>query len=100
MAQPRGPAEETRWWRRALCVGLTVSLPVPIIILASQLLDALHFAYPLCVLPLLLAGPVAVRRGSGRAAIATAALAGAISAVFSSASVALGLLLTFFMQWG
>jgi signal transduction histidine kinase len=100
MSHPHGPTGPTRWWWRAVCAGLALSMPVPIIILASQLVDALRFAYPLCILPLLLAGPVAVRRQSGRVALATAALTGVVSGIVAATSLELGMRLTGFAQWG
>src|SRR5438093_338934 len=100
MAHPQGSAGAVPWGRRALGVGLAVSVQVPIIILLSQLANALHLAYPFVILPLLLAGPIAVQRQTGRSAIAAAALAGAISAILTSTSLALGMRLTGFAQWG
>jgi signal transduction histidine kinase len=73
---------------------------VPLVILLSQVVDALHLAYPFVILPLMLAGPVAVRRQTGSAAIMTAALAGAISGIVASVSLALGMRLTGFAPWG
>lgn len=100
MAHRRRSAGAVAWVRHGLTVGLATSVQVPLVILLSLLLDELRFAYPLVLLPLLVAGPVAVKRRTGRVVIRAAALAGLVSATVASVSLAFGMRLTGNMSWG
>src|SRR5436305_12144218 len=99
MAHPRTSAGVAPWGRRALGIGLAVSIQVPLAVLASQFVDALHFAYPFVVLPLLLAVPIAVQRQTARAALAAAVPAGLISGVVAAVSLRPGRWITRFALW-
>ena len=101
MAHPRPSAGAVPWGRRALGVGLAVSIQVPLVILLSQLVDALHLAYPFVILPLMLAGTGRrPARPSGPRAIMTAPWPVLSRASSPRSSLALGMRLTGFAQWG
>ena len=76
MAQPRGPAEEARWWRRAVSVGQLARRILPVPAIDSAVARGGCSPFRLSALYLAVtarSGRLAVRRQSGRAAIATAA---------------------------
>src|SRR5688500_12978180 len=97
MAAPHRSTRTARWLRSGARAGLATSLPVPLGIVAIKLVPALGMAYPLLLLPLLLAGPLAVRRLRLADAARAALLAGAISGTVAAGSFALALAL--FGDW-
>src|SRR3954452_14640967 len=92
-----GAGRAVRWTRAGCRAGLAASLQVPLGIVAIKLLPALGTGYPLLLVPLLLAGPLAVRRLPLRDASRAAVLAGALSGSIAAASLALALAL--FGDW-
>jgi signal transduction histidine kinase len=80
-------------WR----AGLAAGLPVPLGIVAVKLVPGLWAGYPLLLLPLVLAGPLAVRRLRLANAARAALLAGLVSGLIAAASLALALAL--FGDW-
>ena len=56
-------------------------------VLLVQLMPALKFGYPLVLLSLLLAGPLAVSGSKPRRALSTALLAGWVSSITATASL-------------
>jgi diguanylate cyclase (GGDEF)-like protein len=88
------------WARRGLRIGLATSAPVLAGVLLIWLVPALIFGYPLVLLPLLLAGPLSVPGASVRRALSTAALAGWVSAIVATASLAFGANVLGTTAWG
>src|SRR4051794_11236044 len=89
MTRQRGATTAVIWARAGLRIGLVTSLQVPVGILVVTLIPGLWSAYPLLLLPLLLAGPLAIRRLRLRAAVRAAAVAGLVSGTITTASLAL-----------
>ena len=77
--------------RAGVPAGLAVSLHVPFAVLIVWLHPDLLYGYPLVLLPLLLAGPLATRQQKkpGRA-LGASALAGLVSAAIAVSSLAVG----------
>src|SRR5438309_9015327 len=86
MAQRRLP----EWVTVGLRAGLAVSMHVPFAVLLVWARPELLFGYPLVLLPLLLAGPLAVRTLRGATAAGAALIAGFASAILATASLAVG----------
>jgi signal transduction histidine kinase len=80
-------------WR----AGLAAGLPVPLGIVAVKLMPGLWAGYPLLLLALALAGPLAVRRLRLANAACAALLAGLVSGIIAAVSLALALAL--FGDW-
>ncbi len=78
------------WASRAVVTGLALSVPVPVAVALVALFPDLKFGYPLVLLPLLAAGPIAVRDGRLPRALAAAMLAGLSSAILAAVSLAVG----------
>jgi hypothetical protein len=97
MAAPHRSTSTAHWLRGGARAGLAAGLPVPLGIVAIKLVPALGMGYPLLLLPLVLAGPLAVRRLRLTDAAGAALLAGAISGTIAAASLALALAL--FGDW-
>jgi signal transduction histidine kinase len=97
MAAPDSSMRAARWLRGGCRAGLAAGLPVPLGIVAVKLVPSLAVAYPLLLLPLLLAGPLAVRRLRCADAARAALLAGTISGAIAAGSLALALAL--FGDW-
>jgi signal transduction histidine kinase len=76
------------WARAGLRAGLSTSVHVPVGIVTIKLVPTLWLAYPILVLPLLLAGPLAVGRFRLRQAVQAAALAGVVSGTLTAGSFA------------
>src|SRR4051794_28160899 len=93
MAAPHRSTRTACWVRGGSRAGLAAGLPVPLAIVAVTLLPALGMGYPLLLLPLVLAGPLAVRRRRFPDAAWAALLAGAISGTIAAVSFALALAL-------
>lgn len=89
MTRQRGATTAAPWVRAGLRAGMLTSLPVPIGVIAVELVPTLWSAYPLLMLPLLLAGPLAAHRRKLRQAIFAAALAGLVSGTIAAGSFAL-----------
>ncbi len=89
MTRQRGTMTAAPWVRAGARVGLLTSLQVPIGIFVVTLVPALWSAYPLLVLPLLLTGPLAVRRPRLQGALGAALLAGLVSGTVAAGSLAL-----------
>jgi signal transduction histidine kinase len=85
----RGSKTAAPWTRAGLRIGLLVSLQVPVGVLLIKLIPSLWAAYPLLLLPLLLAGPLASRRRRLRNAIAASAIAGIVSGTVAAGSLIL-----------
>lgn len=90
------------WWlARGLRVGAAASLHVPIAIVLVTAVPAIRPVYPLMLLPLLLAGPVASRRlPLWPTGLAAAAAAGAVSGAVAAGSLAAAHMLTGAWYWG
>src|SRR5579859_544454 len=84
---------------RGLRVGLATSVQVPAGVLLLWLVPALMLGYPLVLLPLLLAGPLAARGMPLRRALPTALVAGVVSAGVAAGSLAFGLLVLGGSHW-
>src|SRR5207302_1796770 len=84
------PRRLPEWVTVGLRAGLAVSIHVPFAVLLVWARPELLFGYPLVLLPLLLAGPLAVRTLRGASAIAAAFVAGVVSALLATASLAVG----------
>lgn len=97
MTSLRGTGRTAHWARAGCRAGLASSLQVPLGIVAIKLVPALGTGYPLLLIPLLLAGPLAVRRLPLRDAIRAAVLAGLLSGAIAAISLALALAL--FADW-
>src|SRR5687768_13989665 len=97
MAAPHRSTGNARWLQGCARAGLAASLPVALGIVASKLVPAVGMAYPLLLLPLLLAGPLAIRRLRLVDAARAALLAGAVSGTIAAGSFALALAL--FGDW-
>src|SRR5688572_12234094 len=79
------------WLLDAARVGIATGLPVLACVLLIWLVPALRFGYPLALLPLLLAGPLAAMRlAKRREALGAAAIAGTLSGAIGTASLAFG----------
>ena len=78
------------WLTSGLRVGFATSLPIPFAVAVVQAFPDLKFGYPLVLLPLLLAGPFAMRGLSWGGGIVAALLAGALSGLIAAASLAVG----------
>src|SRR5438105_132524 len=78
------------WATVGVRAGLAVSIHVPFAVLLVWARPELLFGYPLVLLPLLLAGPLAVRSLRGASAIAAAFVAGVVSALRATASLSVG----------
>ena len=78
------------WLRLGLAMGLAVSLHVPVAVLLVWARPELQLGYPLVLLPLLLAGPLASRHFRGLQALGAAAAAGVLSSAVGVASLAIG----------
>ena len=76
--------------RRGLYAGLAVSLHVPFAVVLAWLHPELQLGYPLVLLPLLLAGPLAARHVKASRALAAAAIAGSVSAALAVVALAFG----------
>jgi diguanylate cyclase (GGDEF)-like protein/PAS domain S-box-containing protein len=79
-----------RWAARGLGTGLVLGAPVPLVVLLVAILPALRFGYPLVLVPLLAAGPLAVQGLRPLRAIQAALLAGVVSAVLAAGGLAIG----------
>jgi diguanylate cyclase (GGDEF)-like protein len=84
------------WLRGALRIGLATSAPVIAGVILGWLVPALFFGYPLVLLSLLLVGPLAATR---RHPLATALVAGCVSAIVACASMAFGLIVLDTYVW-
>ncbi len=86
----RGRSRVPAWVEQGARVGLAVSLQAPALVLGVYLVPALQFGYPLVLLPLLLAGPIAQRGLRLAPATGSALLAGVVSGAVTAASLAVG----------
>src|SRR5437016_2165749 len=77
------------WLLQGVRVGLATSAAVPVGVLIIWLMPSLLLGYPLFLLPLLLAGPLAVA-GPARRSLSVAALGGVVSSVVAVASLVFG----------
>src|SRR6266508_3246918 len=88
------------WIWDAMAAGAFSSVHIPLVVFAVHLVPDLRFGYPLVLLPLLLAGPLATRGlGFGRSLIA-APLAGALSGAIAAVSLAIGSQVLGLWVWG
>ena len=71
-------------------MGLAVSLHIPAVVVLAWLRPDVQLGYPLVLLPLLSAGPLASRSRSSTRALAAALVAGLVSAGVAVASLAFG----------
>lgn len=78
------------WIRLGASAGLAVSLHVPVAVVLVWARPDLLFGYPLVLLPILLAGPLAIRSLAGARALAAALVAGLVSSLVTVASLAIG----------
>lgn len=97
MAALHRSTRTARWLRDGTRAGLAACLPIPLGIVAVKLVPSLGMGYPILLLPLLLSGPLAVRRLCLLDAARAALLAGAISGTVAAGSFALALAL--FGDW-
>ncbi len=88
------------WLRRGARVGVATSAPVAAGVLLIWLVPALMFGYPLALLPLLLAAPLAIAGLNGRRAIAAAFVAGLISSALGTATLWFGCKVLGSWMWG
>src|SRR5215213_7899883 len=78
------------WLSRGTRVGFATATPVAVGVLLLWLVPTLMLGYALVLLPLLLAGPLAVISLSGRRALASALLAGIVSTLLGTAALVFG----------
>src|SRR2546430_2558052 len=76
--------------QRGVRVGVATSAPLTAGVVLIWLLPPLLFGYPLVLLPLLLAGPMAISGLSGRRALRSALVAGVVSSLCATASLVFG----------
>lgn len=88
------------WVTHGVRIGLATGLPVPVVVLAAWLIPPLRSGYPLALLPLLLAGPLASGAFSGRSALGSALVAGALSGVIAAMGLAFGSQVLGIFSWG
>jgi diguanylate cyclase (GGDEF)-like protein len=93
-------ADSWFWVRRGVRIGLATSAPVLAGVLLVWLIPALKFGYPLVLLSLLLAGPLALPGAKPRRALSTALLAGWVSAISATVSLAFGTTILGNSTWG
>jgi diguanylate cyclase (GGDEF)-like protein/PAS domain S-box-containing protein len=79
-----------RWASRAVVTGFALSVPVPVAVALVALFPDLKFGYPLVLLPLLAAGPIAVVGCRMPRALLGVVLAGLTSAIVAAGSLAVG----------
>lgn len=91
MTSLRGTGRTAHWAWAGYRAGLAASLQVPLGIAAIKLVPALGASYPLLLVPLLLAGPLAIRRLPLRDAMRATVLAGILSGAIAAISLALAL---------
>src|SRR4051812_48159029 len=78
------------WVAGGLKAGIVVSVSIPIAVVIVAIFPDLKFGYPLVLLPLLLAGPLASRGHRLAPATAAVLVAGLLSAFIAAASLAFG----------
>src|SRR4051794_25511999 len=88
------------WLQRGLRVGVATVAPLAAGVLLIWLVPTLLFGYPLVLLPLLLAGPLAVVGLSVRRALGSAVVAGVVSAVLGTAMLVFGSQTLGAWMWG
>jgi diguanylate cyclase (GGDEF)-like protein len=78
------------WIGTGLSIGLAVSLHIPVVVVLVWLRPDIQLGYPLVLLPLLAAGPLASRSRSSTRALGAALVAGLVSAGVAVASLGFG----------
>ena len=95
-----GTSRAIGWLSAGVRAGVVASILVPACVLATLVVPGLWAAYPLFLLPLLLAGPLAARGLPLRTALGAAAVAGVVSGFVATLSYALAWHLHGAWYWG